>query len=63
MENMKTWNGGGGFSVNGAVRIHENDREGLERLLRYCARPPFTGTDQATIRQFSDLSTQKAAGQ
>ncbi|MDX2506345.1 MAG: transposase [Gammaproteobacteria bacterium] len=38
---MKTWNGGGGFSVNGTARIHENDREGLERLLRYCARPPF----------------------
>ena len=41
VENMKTWNGGGGFSVNGTARIHENDREGLERLLRYCARPPF----------------------
>ena len=41
VENMQTWNGGGGFSVNGAARIHENDREGLERLLRYCARPPF----------------------
>ncbi len=41
VENMKTWNGGGGFSVNGSARIHENDREGLERLLRYCARPPF----------------------
>jgi len=38
---MKTWNGGGGFSVNGSARIHENDREGLERLIRYCARPPF----------------------
>ncbi|MCP3853037.1 MAG: hypothetical protein GY694_22830 [Gammaproteobacteria bacterium] len=22
--------------------IHENDREGLERLIRYCARPPFS---------------------
>jgi len=41
VENMKTWNGGGGFSVNGSARIHENDREGLERLIRYCARPPF----------------------
>ena len=41
VENMKTWNGGGGFSVNGTARIHENDSEGLERLLRYCARPPF----------------------
>jgi len=42
VENMKTWNGGGGFSVNGTARIHENDREGLERLIRYCARPPFS---------------------
>ena len=41
VENMKTWNGGGGFSVNGTAYINENDREGLERLLRYCARPPF----------------------
>ncbi|MDX2503591.1 MAG: transposase [Gammaproteobacteria bacterium] len=41
VENMKTWNGGGGFSVNGSAHIHENDREGLERLIRYCARPPF----------------------
>ncbi len=41
VENMKTWNGCGGFSVNGTARIHENDREDLERLLRYCARPPF----------------------
>jgi hypothetical protein len=40
-DNLETWNGGGGFSVNGTARIHENDREGLERLLRYCARPPF----------------------
>ncbi|MCP4470118.1 MAG: IS91 family transposase, partial [Gammaproteobacteria bacterium] len=39
---MKTWNGGGGFSVNGSALIHENDREGLERLIRYCARPPFS---------------------
>ena len=46
MENIKTWNGGGGIflykeHVNGMARIHENDRERLERLLRYCARPPF----------------------
>jgi len=42
VENMKTWNGGGGFSVNGSAYIHENDREGRERLIRYCARPPFS---------------------
>ena len=32
---------GGGFSVEAGVRIEAADRAGLERLLRYCARPPF----------------------
>ncbi len=30
-----------GFSLHAAVRIHENDREGRERLCRYLLRPPF----------------------
>jgi hypothetical protein len=30
-----------GFSLNASVRIEATDRAGLERLLRYCARPPF----------------------
>jgi len=30
-----------GFSVNAGVRIEAHDRAALERLLRYCARPPF----------------------
>ena len=30
-----------GFSVNASVCIEGQDRAGLERLLRYCARPPF----------------------
>jgi Putative transposase len=34
---------GGGFSVNASVRIGAQDRSGLERLLRYCARAPFAG--------------------
>jgi len=29
------------FSVNGSVRIEAEDRAGRERLLRYCAQPPF----------------------
>jgi hypothetical protein len=33
--------GTGGFSLDGSVRIAGHDRAGLERLLRYCARPPF----------------------
>jgi hypothetical protein len=42
-ENLKSWKGNGGFSVNADVRIDSEDRKGLERLLRYCARPAFSG--------------------
>jgi hypothetical protein len=35
---MRTWQGTGGFSVDGSVRIEGEDRAGLERLVRYCAR-------------------------
>ncbi len=38
---MRAWAHDGGFSVDGSVRIEGADRAGLERLLRYCARPPF----------------------
>lgn len=38
---MGEWEHGGGFSVNAEVRIEAHEREGLERLLRYCARPAF----------------------
>jgi hypothetical protein len=38
---MASWQHGGGFSLDAAVRIEGHDRAGLERLLRYCARPPF----------------------
>jgi len=38
---MAHWAHGGGFSVDGSVRIEAADRAGRERLLRYCARPPF----------------------
>ena len=31
-----------GFSVDTSVRIEAHDRAGLERLLRYCARPAFS---------------------
>ena len=40
-EDMLAWDHGGGFSLNGSVRIEATDRTGLERLIRYCARPPF----------------------
>jgi len=38
---MGEWEHGGGFSLDASVRIEADDREGLERLLRYCARPAF----------------------
>jgi hypothetical protein len=39
-QDMLTWEHGG-FSLDAAVRIAGDDRAGLERLLRYCARPAF----------------------
>jgi len=38
---MAQWQHGGGFSVDGSVRLEATDRAGCLRLLRYCARPPF----------------------
>jgi len=38
----------GGFSLDAGVRVEANDRQGLERLLRYCARPAFA---QERLRQ------------
>ena len=38
----------GGFSLDTRVRIEAHDREGRERLLRYCARPAFA---QERLRQ------------
>jgi hypothetical protein len=38
---MGGWAHGGGFSLAAAVRSEGADRAGRERLLRYCARPPF----------------------
>jgi hypothetical protein len=42
---MESWDHGGGFSLDATVHITANDRHGLERLLRCCARPAlFPGT-------------------
>jgi hypothetical protein len=38
---MGAWDHAGGFSLDASVRIEAHDRHGLERLLRYCARPAF----------------------
>lgn len=41
VDEMLAWGHGGGFSLDASVRIAAHDRVGLERLIRYCARPPF----------------------
>ncbi len=41
VEGMLTWQASGGFSLDASDRIHGSDSTGRERLLRYCARPPF----------------------
>lgn len=38
---MDAWEHGGGFSLDASVRIEAEDRAGLQRLLRSCARPAF----------------------
>jgi hypothetical protein len=38
---MASWQHDGGFSLDARVRNEGADRPGLERLLRYCARPAF----------------------
>lgn len=38
---MLTWQASGGFSVDASVRVEGEDRAGIERLVRYCARGPL----------------------
>ena len=53
-ENLKSWKGNGGFSVNADVRIESDDRKAAERLLRYCARPAFSGEKLTAISTFGE---------
>jgi len=48
---MEAWDHGGGFSLDASVRIEAADRQGLERLLRYCARPPLAAGADRTDRR------------
>ncbi len=41
-ENMRQWRHGGGFSLDASVAVEATDRAGLERVLRYCARPAYS---------------------
>jgi hypothetical protein len=66
---MAGWDHGGGFSLDASVRIEGADRSGLERLLRYCARPPLalerleqTSDEQLVYRlEFNCLSFSRGA--
>ena len=42
VSDMLDWDNGV-FSLNANIRIEAHDREGLERLIRYCARLVFSG--------------------
>jgi len=50
-EELKSWKGNGGFSVNADVQIEEHNRRGAERLIRYCARPAFSGEKLTLISE------------
>ena len=39
---MLSWDHEGGFSLDASVQVESWDRNALERLARYCARPPFS---------------------
>jgi len=56
---MRSWSHAGGFSLDATIRIEAWDRAGLERLLRYCARPPFASErlswDKRSQRVFYEL--------
>ena len=38
---MAEWEHGGGFSLDAKGRIEAHERDGPERLLRFCERPAF----------------------
>ena len=49
VSNMLSWEHSG-FSLHHDTRVHSEDRDGLERLLRYCARPAFSSENLTWIR-------------
>jgi len=57
---MLSWQGSGGFSIDASVRIEGDDRAGLERLLRYCARPPFALERLHALAGVASLSSPEA---
>ena len=55
---MASWGHNAGFSVDASVRIEAKDRAGLERLLRYCARPVFASQRLSWAREGEQLRYQ-----
>jgi hypothetical protein len=57
---MASWDHGGSFSLDASVRIEGPDRSGLERLLRYCARPSrWSGSNRPATSSSSIASTSR----
>ncbi len=52
---MASWGHNSGFSLDASVRIEAKDRAGLERLLRYCARPVFASQRLSWAREGEKL--------
>ncbi len=48
---MASWGHNSGFSLDASVQIDAKDSAGLERLLRYCARPVFASERLAWARE------------
>ena len=46
---LRWWHSG--FSLHAEVRVHAEDRDGLERLIRYCARPDFASENLKWVRK------------
>jgi hypothetical protein len=57
-ETMQAWDHGGGFSLNAEVWVPSWDWAGLERLVRYCARPIFAGERLAWLEPDQRLTYQ-----
>jgi hypothetical protein len=51
MQNMLAYENSG-FSLDASVKVESFDKEALERLIRYCARPPFNSEN---VRVHSSL--------
>ncbi len=46
---LRWWHSG--FSLHAEVRVHAEDRDSLERLIRYCARPAFASENLKWVRK------------